>query len=424
MTLIVRKYGGTSVGTVERIIRIAAMLARAKEQGEQSIVVLSAMGGATDRLLALAEEAAPGERGRELDALLASGEQVSTAILALTLRHRHNINAISLSGAQAGIKTDSTFNKARIQNIRADDIMAHVHTGHLPVIAGFQGTDPDGQTTTLGRGGSDTSAVAVAVATQADECRIYTDVAGVYTTDPRIVPEARLIKHITCEEMLEMAGLGAKVLQIRSVQFANKYNMPLRVLSTFEAGEGTLISNNETYDKNHDKNMEHAHIAGIAFNRDEAQLTITDVPDKPGIAAQILSVIAKADIEVDMIVQNVGVRDNLADFTFTVHRRDYRQALDILEKTANALGAQAFGNDDVVKVSLVGIGMRSHADVAATMFKALAENNINIHMISTSEVKISVVIDSDLNDLAVRVLHRAFALDKNTAASVRDTIDD
>ena len=415
MALIVRKYGGTSVGTTERIIRVAAMLARAREQGEQSIVVLSAMGDTTDRLLALAKEAAPGEHGRELDVLLASGEQISTSLLALTLRHRHNIDAISLTGAQAGITTDSIFNKARIQNINAQKLTDLIRDRQLPVIAGFQGADEKGHTTTLGRGGSDTSAVALAVAIQADECQIYTDVAGVYTTDPRIVPQARLIKTITYEEMLEMAGLGAKVLQIRSVQFANKYNMPLRVLPAFEEGEGTLIQ--------YDEAMEYAHIAGIAFNRDEAQLTLTGVPDKPGIAAQILSVVAKANIEVDMIVQNIGVHDDLADFTFTVHRRDYKQALKILQQTAAKMGAQAFGNDAVVKVSLIGIGMRSHASVAATMFKTLAENNINIHMISTSEVKISVVIDQEMNDLAVRVLHQAFELENEDANHAGTSID-
>lgn len=407
---VVYKYGGTSVGSVERIKRVAVAVAAAANDGAQIVVVLSAMGDTTDKLVALAAEAAPGARGRELDALLASGEQVSTALLAMTLKHAHNVNAVSMSGAQAGVSTNAEYNKARITSIDADKIKSRLERGEIPVVAGFQGIDAEGHTTTLGRGGSDTSAVALAVALKADECRIHTDVRGVYTTDPRIVDEARLIKAMTFEEMLEMSGLGAKVLQIRAVQFAGKYNMPLRVLSSFEGGPGTLISKD-------DKLMEKAHVTGIAFNRDEAQLTLTGVPDTPGVAAKILGGVAAANIEVDMIVQNVGVHEGLADFTFTVHRDDYARARDILGRTVDEFGAhEVLGDDTVVKVSIVGVGMRSHAGVAATMFKALADGGINIRMISTSEIKVSVVIDEKHLEPAVRMLHKAFELESEPQA--------
>ena len=405
MDLLVHKYGGTSVGDVQRIRNVAVRVAAVRAQGAALVVVVSAMRGETDRLAALAAEIAPGYRGRELDALLAVGEQASSAMLAMALA-QIRVPAISLTGVQAGIHTDDNFNKARITSIDRALLLRHLHAGKVVVVAGFQGVDPDGNTTTLGRGGSDTSAVAIAARLQANECRIYTDVNGVYTTDPRIEPRARCLACITFEEMLEMASLGSRVLQIRAVEFAGKYNVPLRVLSAFQEGAGTLI----TYENNA---LEQARVSGIAFNRDEAQLTITGVVDEPGIAAGILAPIADADIEVDMIVQNVSADDSSADFTFTVHRRDYQTALNVLKQVAQDMHAHAvFGNDRIVKVSLIGVGMRSHAGIAATMFRALAEAQVNIHMISTSEIKISVVLDENRMEDAVRALHRAFDLDK------------
>ena len=403
MNLVVHKYGGTSVGSIACIEYVARKIADEKRKAHDVAVVVSAMGGETDRLGNLAARVNPACRGRELDALLATGEQLSSALLAIALNGQ-GVEAVSLTGQQAGIHTDGRFNKARITGIDAGAMRAHLEAGRVIVVAGFQGSDRDDNVTTLGRGGSDTTAVAIAVALGAKECRIYTDVDGVYTADPRVEPNARCLKSITFEEMLEMASLGSKVLQIRAVEFAGKYNVPLRVLSTFKEGEGTLISYEEAV-------LEQAKIAGVAFNRDEAQLTITGVPDRPGIAALILGAIADRDIEVDMIVQNVGMHDGAADFTFTVHRRDYEKALGILEETAAELAAEGvFGNNRIVKVSLVGVGMRSHAGIAAKMFSALAGDGINIHMISTSEIKVSVVIDEKNLEPAVRCLHGAFDL--------------
>ena len=410
MALIVEKFGGTSVGSVERIRRVASIVAADCARGEQVVVVLSAMGGETDRLTELARAVDADCGGRELDALLATGEQASAALLALALGGE-GLAGVSLSGAQARILTDDAHNRARITGIETDAIRRHVEAGRVPVVAGFQGVDGDGNVTTLGRGGSDTTAVAVAAALGARECRIYSDVDGVYTTDPRIVDKARRLDRITFEEMLEMASLGSKVLQIRAVELAGKYNVPLKVLSTFRAGSGTLI----TYEEN---DVENPGIAGIAFNRDEAQLTVRGVPDEPGIAALLLGPVADAGVEVDMIVQNVGSRDGVADFTFTVHRRDYRRAREIVERTVAALGAgRVTGNAAIVKVSLVGVGMRSHSGVASKMFRALADNGIDIRMISTSEIKISVVLKEKDLESAVRVLHDAFELESDGTAS-------
>lgn len=405
MDLLVHKYGGTSVGDVQRIRNVAARIAAVHNEGVSLIVVVSAMSGETDRLTKLASEITPDYGGRELDALLSVGEQVSSSMLAMVLL-QIGVPAVSLTGAQAGIYTDSDFNKARITSIDCTALRQHLHDGKVAIVAGFQGVDRDGNITTLGRGGSDTSAVALAARLKARECHIYTDVDGVYTTDPRIEPRARRLCRVTFEEMLEMASLGSKVLQIRAVEFAGKYNVPLRVLSAFREGEGTLI----TYE---DNGLEQARVSGIAFNRDEAQLTITGVVDEPGVAAGILGPVADANIEVDMIVQNVSAAKDSADFTFTVHRRDYKTALNVLRQVARRMHAKAvFGNDRIVKVSLVGVGMRSHAGIAATMFRALADTGVNIHMISTSEIKISVVLDETRMEDAVRVLHRVFGLDK------------
>ncbi len=403
--LIVYKYGGSSVGSIERIRRVAQKISEGKKRGENIAVVLSAMEGETDRLMQLAQQLDPRVRGRELDALLATGEQVSVALLALALK-QCQVEGVSLSGTQAGISTDKQFNKARITDIDTKKMATLLTQGKVIIVTGFQGHDAAGNVTTLGRGGSDTTAVAIAAALKAKECRIYTDVDGVYTTDPRIVPDARRLDFITFEEMLEMASLGSKVLQIRAVEFAGKYNVPLRVLSAFEPGAGTLITYKE-------RKLERPEITGVTFNRDEAQLTITGVPDRPGIAGLILEGIAAANIEVDMIVQNVSVHDGTADFTFTVHRRDYHRALEKLQDTAACLNSgRAFGNDGIVKVSLVGVGMRSHAGIAAKMFSALAEKRINIHMISTSEIKISIVVDEKNLESAVNCLHEAFDLGK------------
>ena len=409
MALIVQKYGGTSVGNLERINAVADRVMHWREQGNEMVVVVSAMSGETNRLIDLAKSISPRPHPRELDVLLSTGEQVTIALLALTLEAR-GCPARSYTGSQVHILTDSAHNKARIMDIDAARVHNDLKQGRVVSVAGFQGVDKQGNITTLGRGGSDTTAVAMAAALSADECQIYTDVDGVYTTDPRIVAEARRLDVLTYEEMLEMASLGSKVLQIRSVEFASKYNVPLRVLSSFEEGGGTLITSE-------DKVMEQALISGIAANRDEAKLTILGVPDRPGIAHAILGPVAEANIEVDMIVQNVS-EGGLTDFTFTVNRNDHEKALDILRRTSGELGAREVNSDDrIVKISLVGVGMRSHAGIASRMFGALAEEGINIQMISTSEIKISVVVDEKYLELAVRTLHDAFQLEQPSTIS-------
>ena len=409
MALIVQKYGGTSVGTPERIQAVAEKIMRYRDQGNRLVVVVSAMSGETDRLLGLAAAMSDRPAPRELDVLLATGEQTTIALLSMALETR-GCTARSYTGAQVHILTDATHNKARIREIDAKRVTKDLDDGHVVVVAGFQGVDDRGNITTLGRGGSDTTAVALAAALKADECQIFTDVDGVYTTDPRVEPDARRLERITFEEMLEMASLGSKVLQIRAVEFAGKYNVPLRVLSSFEDGEGTLI----TYE---DEGMEQALISGIAFNRDEAKLTALGVPDQPGIAHLILGPIANANIEVDMIIQNMAPDGKTTDFTFTVHRNDYRRALETLQKVAGDLGAkQVVGDDRIVKISLVGVGMRSHAGIASTMFETLAKEGINIRMISTSEIKVSVVVDEKYLELGVRALHEAFQLDQAITA--------
>ena len=405
MSLIVQKYGGTSVGSAERIREVAKKIIDYRNQGHDLVVVVSAMSGETNRLIDLAKQLSDNPRGRELDVLLSTGEQVTIALLSLTLAQM-GMPAVSYTGSQVRILTDNAHNKARIMEIDDKNIRQDLNQGKVVVVAGFQGCDENGNITTLGRGGSDTTAVALAAALKADECQIYTDVDGVYTTDPRVVSEARRLDSITFEEMLEMASLGAKVLQIRSVEFASKYNVPLRVLSSFTEGGGTLIAAE-------DPSMEQALISGIAFNRDEAKLTILGVPDHPGIASQILGPIAAENIEVDMIIQNTG-HDSTTDFTFTVHRNDYQAALAILKKTAEELGAREVNGDEkIAKISVVGVGMRSHAGIASTMFGSLAKENINISMISTSEIKISVVIDEKYLELGVRTLHKAFNLEQS-----------
>ncbi|HEC16968.1 MAG TPA: aspartate kinase [Sedimenticola sp.] len=402
MALIVQKYGGTSVGSIERIEAVADKVKKARDAGDDIIVVVSAMSGETNRLVSLAHAIQERPNPRELDVLLSTGEQVTIALLSMALEER-GCPARSYTGGQVHILTDGAHNKARIQDIDDARVRADLEAGRVVVIAGFQGVDENGNITTLGRGGSDTTAVAMAAALKADECQIFTDVDGVYTTDPRVEPHARRLERITFEEMLEMASLGSKVLQIRAVEFAGKYNVPLRVLSSFEEGEGTLISFE-------DEGMEEAKISGIAFNRDEAKLTILGVPDQPGVAHKILGPIANANIEVDMIVQNIA-EDTTTDFTFTVHRNDYKKALDILRNTAAELKAREVSGDDaIVKISLVGVGMRSHAGIASAMFEALAKEGINIRMISTSEIKISVVVDEKYLELGVRALHEAFGL--------------
>jgi aspartate kinase len=408
MALIVQKYGGTSVGNPERIAAVADKVIDWRNRGNDIVVVVSAMSGETNRLLELAGAITDRPVPRELDVLLATGEQVTIALLSMALEKR-GCAARSYTGPQVHIRTDSAFTKARITEIDDRRLRADLTAGRVVVVAGFQGVDDEGNITTLGRGGSDTTAVALAAALHADECQIYTDVDGVYTTDPRVVPEARRLDRITFEEMLEMASLGSKVLQIRSVSFAGRYNVPLRVLSSFEEGEGTLI----TYE---DEKMEQALISGIAFSRDEAKLTILGVPDKPGVAYSLLGPVADANIEVDMIVQNVAPDGATTDFTFTVHRNDYQRALEILERIASEMGAREVSGDNrIVKVSLVGVGMRSHAGIASTMFAALAQEGVNIRMISTSEIKISVVVDEKYLELAVRALHAAFKLDQPPA---------
>ncbi|MGE3846864.1 MAG: aspartate kinase [Gammaproteobacteria bacterium] len=407
MSTIVQKFGGTSVGDVQRIENVAARVARTQRAGHQVVVVVSAMSGETDRLLGLARAIDPRVGGRELDVLLSTGEQVTIALLCMALA-KLGVPAVSYTGGQVRILTDSAFNKARIEAIDEHRVRADLDAGRVTVVAGFQGVDEQGNITTLGRGGSDTTAVALAAALKADECQIYTDVDGVYTTDPRIVPEARRLDRITYEEMLEMASLGAKVLQIRSVEFASKYQVNLRVLSSFEEGTGTLITTEDNI-------MEQALISGVTLNRDEAQITVAGVPDRPGIASGILGPVAAANIEVDMIVQNTAA-DGTTDFTFTVHRNDYDRALEILDRVAPEMGAKGVrGDRKIVKISIVGVGMRSHAGIASRMFKTLADEGINIRMISTSEIKISVVVDEKYSELGVRVLHAEFGLERATA---------
>ena len=403
MALIVQKFGGTSVGTIERIQHVAQRVKRHRDAGDDVVVVVSAMSGETNRLIGLAAEISDAPSPREMDVLVSTGEQVTIALLCLALQEI-GCDARSYTGAQVHILTDSAHSKARIMDIDHARVCADIKAGRVVVVAGFQGVDERGDITTLGRGGSDTTAVAMAAALDADECQIFTDVDGVYTTDPRVEPKARKLDHITFEEMLEMASLGSKVLQIRSVEFAGKYNVPLRVLSSFEdGGEGTLISLE-------DEVVEAAKISGIAFNRDEAKLTIRGVPDHPGVAYQILGPVGEANVEVDMIVQNIA-NDGTTDFTFTVNRTDYNKALEILERVSSALGArQVVGDDKIVKLSLVGVGMRSHAGIAAKMFETLSREGINIQMISTSEIKISVVVDEKYLELGVRALHDAFEL--------------
>ncbi len=406
MALLVQKFGGTSVGTTERIEAVADKVCQFRKDGHDIVVVVSAMSGETNRLIALANDIMEEPTPREMDVLVSTGEQVTIALLSMALQKR-GCDARSYTGSQVRILTDSSHAKARIKDIDEQNMRADLDAGRVVVVAGFQGVDERGNITTLGRGGSDTTAVALAAALKADECQIYTDVDGVYTTDPRVVDSARRLERITFEEMLEMASLGSKVLQIRAVEFAGKYNVPLRVLSSFAEGEGTLI----TFE---DENaMEQPVVSGIAFNRDEAKLTISGVPDTPGSALRILKPVSDANIEVDMIVQNVG-EDNKTAFTFTVHRNDFKRAQDVLRGISTEIGAGEVGGDTkIAKVSIVGVGMRSHAGVATKMFEALSNEGINIQMISTSEIKISVVIDEKYLELAVRALHSAFELDKS-----------
>ncbi len=407
MALIVQKYGGTSVGSTERIKNVARRVAKFKARGDQVVVVLSAMSGETNRLIGLAREIQANPDPRELDVVVSTGEQVTIGLLAMALKEL-GLKAKSYTGGQVKILTDDAYTKARIVSIDEQNIRADLANDCVVVVAGFQGMDEEGNITTLGRGGSDTTGVAIAAALRADECQIYTDVDGVYTTDPRVVPEARRLKTITFEEMLEMASLGSKVLQIRSVEFAGKYKVKLRVLSSFEEeGEGTLITFEE------EDKMEDAIISGIAFNRDEAKVNVLGVPDKPGIAYQILGPVSDANIDVDMIIQNVGV-DGTTDFSFTVHRNEFSKTMDILNnEVLPHIGARkVIGDNKAAKVSVVGVGMRSHVGIASKMFRTLAEEGINIQMISTSEIKISVVIDEKYLELAVRVLHKAFNLDQ------------
>jgi aspartate kinase len=407
MALIVQKYGGTSVANPERIRNVARRVARYKAMGHQVVVVVSAMSGETNRLITLAKDLMAEPDPRELDMIISTGEQVTIGMTALALIEL-GIKAKSYTGAQVKILTDNAFTKARIINIDQHNLKADLDAGYVCVVAGFQGVDENGNITTLGRGGSDTTGVALAAALNADECQIYTDVDGVYTTDPRVVPEARRLKSITFEEMLELASQGSKVLQIRSVEFAGKYKVKLRVLSSFEEeGDGTLITFEE------EDNMEQPVISGIAFNRDEAKITVLGAPDKPGIAYQILGPIAEANIDVDMIIQNTGA-DGTTDFTFTVHKNEMNKALSILrDKVQSIIGAREISGDDkIAKVSIVGVGMRSHVGIASQMFRTLAEEGINIQMISTSEIKIAVVVDEKYLELAVRVLHKAFELEE------------
>ena len=405
MSLLVQKYGGTSVGSIERIEQVADKVAGFHAQGHEMVVVLSAMSGETNRLIGLAQQIQDTPDPRELDVLVSTGEQVTIALLCMALKKR-GVDARSYTGGQVRILTDNAYTKARIQSIDEENMRADLKAGRVVVVAGFQGVDEQGNITTLGRGGSDTTGVALAAALKADECQIYTDVDGVYTTDPRICERARRLEKITFEEMLEMASQGSKVLQIRSVEFAGKYKVPLRVLHSFKEGPGTLITLDEE-----DSTMEQPIVSGIAFNRDEAKVTVAGVPDTPGVAAKILAPIGAANIEVDVIVQNVSA-DGTTDLTFTVHKNDMSKAVAVLEAVAKDIGAREVRSDDkVAKVSIVGVGMRSHAGVASRMFTALAEDRINIQMITTSEIKISVIIDERYLELAVRSLHTAFGLD-------------
>ena len=411
MALIVQKFGGTSVESVERIAHVATRVKRARDRGDDVVVVVSAMGGETDRLLGLARDTQEVPDPRELDVLLATGEQVTIALLAMALQ-ANGCTARSYTGPQVHILTDGVHNKARIVHIDPERIRRDLGEGRVVVVAGFQGADTDGNITTLGRGGSDTTAVALAAALGAEECQIHTDVDGVYTTDPRVVPEARRLAALTFEEMLELASLGARVLQIRSVEFASKYNVPVRVLSSFEDGSGTLIGPDIE-----DASMEQPLISGIAFARDEAKVTILGVQDRPGVAFSILGPVADENIEVDMIVQNTGA-DGTTDFTFTVHRNDFARTMQIVQSGVAQWGAtDVTGDDRIVKISLVGVGMRSHAGIASRMFQALAAENINIQMISTSEIKISVVVDEKYLELGVRALHTAFGLEENATSA-------
>jgi len=411
MSLLVQKYGGTSVGSIERIEQVADKVASFRAQGHDMVVVLSAMSGETNRLIGLATQIQSTPDPRELDVLVSTGEQVTIALLCMALKKR-GVDARSYTGGQVRIMTDSSFTKARIQSIDEANMRADLDAGRVVVVAGFQGVDENGNITTLGRGGSDTTGVALAAALKADECQIYTDVDGVYTTDPRVVERARRLEKITFEEMLEMASQGSKVLQIRSVEFAGKYKVPLRVLHSFKDGPGTLITLDEE-----DSTMEQPIVSGIAFNRDEAKVTVAGVPDVPGVASKILAPIGAANIEIDVIVQNVAA-DGTTDLTFTVHKNDMQKAVSVLGAVAKEIGAREVRSDDkVAKVSIVGVGMRSHAGVASQMFTALAADNINIQMITTSEIKISVIIDERYLELAVRSLHTAFGLDAEPTES-------
>jgi aspartate kinase len=404
MALIVQKYGGTSVGSIDRIRNVAKKVAKWKAQGHDLVVVVSAMSGVTNNLVAMANELQKEPNPREMDVLLSTGEQTTIALLCMALE-AIGLPARSYTGGQVRILTDSAFTKARIVSIDDKNMRADLKQGKVVVVAGFQGEDENGNITTLGRGGSDTTGVALAAALKADECQIYTDVDGVYTTDPRVVPEARRLDKITFEEMLEMASLGSKVLQIRSVEFAGKYNVPLRVLSSFDDGPGTMIVSEDA------TMMENPVISGIAFTRDETKLSVIGVPDVPGMAYKVFGPISDANIEVDVIVQNIGDNNNINDISFTVQRKDGDKAARICEKVAKEIGAQEVRVDNkVAKVSLVGVGMRSHAGIASKMFGALAQESINIQLITTSEIKISVVIDEKYLELAVRVLHSAFGL--------------
>ncbi|WP_252180063.1 aspartate kinase [Endozoicomonas sp. 4G] len=406
MALLVQKFGGTSVGDLERIQGVADKVKRFRDQGQDVVVVVSAMSGETNRLTDLASSIQKQPTPREMDVLLATGEQVTIALLAMALNER-GCPACSYTGSQVSIVTDQAHTKARIQHIDTKKVRADLDQGRVVIVAGFQGCDPQGNITTLGRGGSDTTAVALAAALEADECQIYTDVDGVYTTDPRVVEGARRLDKITFEEMLEMASLGSKVLQIRAVEFAGKYNVKLRVLHSVQEGPGTLITIDDE-----DVAMESPVVSGIAFNRDEAKVTIKGVPDIPGVASRILGPVSRANIEVDMIVQNVS-DDRTTDFTFTVHRNDYQRTLDVCAKVCQELGAREYdGDEKIAKVSIVGVGMRSHAGVASRMFEALAAEGINIQIISTSEIKVSVIVAEKYLELAVRALHSVFELDR------------
>lgn len=415
MALYVQKFGGTSVGSVERIKAVAEKVKGFRDQGHQVVVVVSAMSGETNRLTDMAQALNKDPAPREMDMLLSTGEQVTISLLAMALQ-QIGVSATSHTGAQVGIHTDSAYTKARIQRIETEDLKADLEAGQVVVVAGFQGVDEDGNITTLGRGGSDTTGVALAAALGADECQIYTDVDGVYTTDPRVCSKAQRLSSITVEEMLELASLGSKVLQSRAVEFAGKYNVPLRVLSSFADGPGTLIVAEADQDEDA---MEEPLISGIAFTKNEAKLTLLNTPDVPGVASRILGPIADANIEVDMIVQNVAPAGDYTDFTFTVAKGDYKATKKLLEETVmpDLGGGELRGDDNIAKISLVGVGMRSHAGVASKMFRVLSEENVNIRMVSTSEIKISVVIDEKHMELAVNALHKAFGLDKSDIES-------